>query len=205
MKNTPAWFRIAIAALSLLAWPRAGLAQEAPEAAKPYDLGGLNDTEKVDVSDAIKGYVYMKPPTRDSLKVFDAVKGDVVVLTFKRLVLDKSQGGCATKGANGYLAVCGEFTSPEGETYVLIFVLHRQDAREEVWTDGNMTKRKTLGKMVVRDVIIGSVDGVKRQEWTQDAQGFWHSKPANVVEGDLPADPEPKPAAGADVTKPAAP
>jgi len=157
---------------------------------KPYEKQRLSSTELVEFVDAVKGYVYGKPPTPETMKVFDVQKNGVVILKYVGIHADQS---CHENLGNGFYAVCADMVevsedilkmkddeaavAEDADEYVLYFICRRKTEKEERVDDGYTYEATPLDQVTVRDVVIKSVNGEDRVTVTLGEDGMWRAEP----------------------------
>jgi hypothetical protein len=168
---------IALVAVGVVCGVMPGVKAQEP-AASNTTAAAVDDRTLVDIVEAVQAFIGEQPPGDDNMRVFDPVKGQVVTLKFKKVIA--SDAACFKKGTGGYAALCGDFKAEDGDDYVLWFVVKQQTEREEAIVGSQVMKLEASGQWTVRDVIIKSVNGQRRNDWIQDAANVWVHSPDTV-------------------------
>lgn len=139
------------------------------KSAMPENILGaaVSPAEKADAVRAIDSYVYSRPPSSESLKLYDPVGENVATLT-----LESIHGDSARRLDRRNLAIPAHLTNAEGGKYKVWFVVGPDTEKETVVNYFRKMKVSGLEQFRVKDVVIQAVNGKQQFDWKETESGW---------------------------------
>lgn len=132
----------------------------------------FSPVELAEAESAIEVYVYGKPPSPDTFRIFDRATSETVVLKLEEVLLDEIR-----PLENDHFALDARFVSEDGVPYILSFAIGQDDEAITIRYFSRRDEIEPIERLVVKDVTIRKSGDREIYEWTQ-VEDTWELRSA---------------------------
>lgn len=150
----------------------------------PNDIQ-LSDQHIEMMLDAVKAYVYKRPPAADTMKIYNPVNSEEMTLRHIRTL---PTGDCLRNLGGGWLLICAQFydaaISPRDyekdpsavDIYDVGFVIESITEVESTELEGSELDIRIPKKMMIRKAAILGINGEAIREYVKGPDGAWETR-----------------------------